>query len=357
VQHWKEGGHDKLCKPIKKAGGAEQYNANKRYAEAVTVAAEKCADDTKGQTCYICTQALHWKTKEGLVRGCSCRGTAGFAHVSCLAEQAKILYAEAEENNLDDKVLDERWNRWHTCSLCEQEYHGVVRCALGWACWKTYVGRPEADGARKLATNQLGNGLMFAGYLEEALSVQEAELSMWRRAGASEDQLLVVQGNLACSYTNLGRNEEAVRVRRDVYSRRLRLNGGEDEATLSAAYNYASTLVKLERYQEAKALFCKRIAVARRVLGESNDLALKMTLLYANALYHDEGATLDDLREAVTTLENAAGTARRVLGGAHPLTADIEDPLRVARAALRAREADDVSSLRDAMEALTPGDA
>ena len=107
VQHWKEGGHDTLCKPIKKAGGAEQYNANKKYAEAVAVAAEKCADDTKGQTCYICTQALHWKTKEGLVRGCACRGTAGFAHVSCLAEQAKILVAEAEENNLDIKVRNE----------------------------------------------------------------------------------------------------------------------------------------------------------------------------------------------------------------------------------------------------------
>ena len=102
VQHWKEGGHDKLCKSIKKAGGAEQYNANKRYTEALAVAVEACADDTKGQTCYICTQALHWKTKEGLVRGCACRGTAGFAHVSCLAEQAKILFAEAEENNLGD---------------------------------------------------------------------------------------------------------------------------------------------------------------------------------------------------------------------------------------------------------------
>ena len=76
-QHWKAGGHDKLCKKIKKAGGAEQYNANKKYAEAVAAAVEKCADDTKGQTCFICTQALHWKTKEGLVRGCSCRGTAG----------------------------------------------------------------------------------------------------------------------------------------------------------------------------------------------------------------------------------------------------------------------------------------
>ena len=59
--------------------------------------------------------------------------------MSCLAEQAKILFAEAEENNLDLKVLNARWNRWHTCSLCEQMYHGVVRCALGWACWKTYV--------------------------------------------------------------------------------------------------------------------------------------------------------------------------------------------------------------------------
>ena len=28
----------------------------------------------------------------------SCRGTAGFAHVSCLAEQAKILVEEAEED-------------------------------------------------------------------------------------------------------------------------------------------------------------------------------------------------------------------------------------------------------------------
>ena len=49
VQHWKEGGHDKLCKIIKKAGGAEQYNANKKYTEAVSVAVEKCAEDTKGQ--------------------------------------------------------------------------------------------------------------------------------------------------------------------------------------------------------------------------------------------------------------------------------------------------------------------
>ena len=56
------------------------------------------------------------------------------------------------------------------------------------------------------------------------------------------------------------------------------------------------------------------------------------------ALYKDAGATLGDLREAVTTLEDTARIARRVLGGAHPLTGDIEAALREARATLRARE-------------------
>ena len=50
------------------------------------------------------------------------------------------------------------------------------------------------------------------------------------------------------------------------------------------------------------------------------------------------GATLDDLREAVVTLEEIERTARRVLGGAHPTTTEIEGALRDARAALRARE-------------------
>ena len=130
-QHWKEGGHDKLCKKIRKGGGAEQHYADKKYKEAVAVAFEKCAEDTKGQTCYICTEAVHRRTKEGLVRGCACHTTEGFVHMSCLAEQGKIWRGAAEEDNLGVKVKSARWLRWSTCSLCEQSYHGVVKCALG----------------------------------------------------------------------------------------------------------------------------------------------------------------------------------------------------------------------------------
>ena len=59
--------------------------------------------------------------------------------------------------------------------------------------------------------------------------------------------------------------------------------------------------------------------------------------IYAMALYMDASATLDDLREAVTTLEELERTARRVLGGAHPTAMTIERSLRDAREELRAR--------------------
>ena len=333
VQHWKEGGHDKLCKAIKRAGGAEQYNANKKYAEAVAVAATACAEDTKGQTCYICTQAVHWKTKEGLVRMCACRGTAGFAHVSCLAEQAKILYAEAEENNLGDKAMNERFSRWHACSLCEQDYHGVVRCALGWACWKTYVGRQEANWARRLSMTALGNGLAIAKHHEDALSVQDAELSMLRRLGAREESILVTQGNLAGTYASLGRYEHASRMQREVYSGQLK-HQGEHRDTFIAASNYAGSLIGLQRYAEAKLLMRKMLPVARRVLGESHDTTLRMQYIYSVALRKDPAATLEDVCEAVATLEVVAPIARRVLGAEHPLAGELETTKQESRTAL-----------------------
>ena len=61
---------------------------------------------------------------------------------------------------------------------------------------------------------------------------------------------------------------------------------------------------------------------------------LTMRWVYAQSLYKDTGATLDDVREAVTTLEEIERTGRRVLGGAHPTTVEIDDELRYARAAL-----------------------
>ena len=273
-----------------------------------------------------------------------------------MARQAKILVAEAEEHNWDGNLWNERWERWHTCGLCKQDYHGVVLCALGWACWKTYLGRPEDNDVRNWAMHSLGTGLSAADHHEDALSVKEAELSMLRRLGAPAAHVLATQSNLANTYETIGRLEEALSLRQELYSGRLKSQGEQHRATLVAASNYASTLFTLKRFEEAKSLMRKTIPVAQRVVGESNELTLKMRLVYADALYKDDGATLDDLREAVTMLKETVQTARRVLGGTHPLTTEIEGELRHARAVLVAREAG-FDSVREALEAMTAGDS
>ena len=136
----------------------------------------------------------------------------------------------------------------------------------------------------------------------------------------------------------LGRDEEANRMLRDVYAGRLKLNGDEHEYTFIAADNYALSLLGLQRFEESKALLRKMMPVARRVLGESYETTLKMRTVYARALFLDAGATLEDLREAVTTLGDVVRIARRVFGGEHPLTMALGEDLQDARAALRARE-------------------
>ena len=203
----------------------------------------------------------------------------------------------------------------------------------------------------------LGNSLGGAKHYEEALSVQEAELSTERRLGAPEHSLLITQSNLASTYEKAERVDEALSLRKDVYSKRLKLSGEEDISTIIAANNYGESLVNLGRFEEAKALLRKTVPVARRVLGEDHELTLMMRKIYAGALCKGGRATFNDLREAVRTYEDTKRIARRVLGGAHPLTVDIENNLRCARAheeLFRAHATGDMSSLREALAAMPP---
>ena len=127
-------------------------------------------------------------------------------------------------------------------------------------------------------------------------------------------------------------------MQRDVYTGRLKFYGEEHEKTLLASSNYAESLRLLKRSEEAKVLLCKIMPVARRVLEESHELMLSMRWNYARALYQNDDATLGDLCEAVTTLEESERTARRVFGRAHPLTVDIASCLLDVYKILRARE-------------------
>ncbi|CAH0374295.1 unnamed protein product, partial [Pelagomonas calceolata] len=112
----------------------------------------------------------------------------------------------------------------------------------------------------------------------------------------------------------------------------------ENVTTLQAADNYADTLVKLKRFEEAKSMMRKMVPIARRVLGDRHTTTLRLRWIYAKALYKHGTAEPRDLREALETVEETAPTARRVLGGAHPYVVSMEGSLLTMRATLRARE-------------------
>ena len=173
---------------------------------------------------------------------------------------------------------------------------------------------------------------------------------MNQRLGASEEDILVVRTNLANMYSTFGRHEQAMRMRKDAYSGYLRLYG-EHINTCLVAKNYAMSLLDLQRYGEAKSVLSKTIPVVQRIRGRNDAKTLKMRWSYAMSLCADPAATLDDLREAVATLEDAERIARRVFGGAHPLAMQMEHDLKKARAKLRAHE------IAEAMLATTLGDA
>ena len=335
-KHWEEGGHDKLCKKIRKSGGAEPYNADTKYKEAVEAAAKKCAEDTKGQTCYICMEAVHRRTGEGLVRGCACgdrdgvaSGTTGIAHVSCLAEQAKILVDEAYDNR-DLERLSAMWNRWASCSLCEREYHGIVKCALGWACWKTYLGRPETDNLRHSAMTILGVGLNAVNRHEEQLEILEAQVAAEELMDQEEEDILVTQSNLALCYEGLGRREEAIRLHHQVYADSVRL-GLASSTTLEYALSLCATVVYAGRYTEAKSLLCKLLPEARRDLGVEDDTYIRLRATYGQALLECDEASRDDVVEAMAIFEELSTTIRRIYGTAHPFMPRIQADIEEAR--------------------------
>ena len=86
-----------------------------------------------------------------------------------------------------------------------------------------------------MAMTELGNGLLAAKQFAAALPVKEAELSMMRRLGASHHNILIAQGNLANTYAGLGRWDESLGVRRDIYCGFVRVLGEEDRETLLEA--------------------------------------------------------------------------------------------------------------------------
>ena len=297
---------------------------------AAAAAVEGCAAATEGQACYIC---MDDGSEEGLVRGCSCRGGSGFAHISCLARQANIQFGQhlaAAQNSDDTRNV---FLRWIDCRLCEQPFHGLVALAMARACVSTYASRSPGDGVRASAMSALMTHLPA----EEAVTYREQLVSDLQRHGANEASLIEAKSNLGRAYAGAGRHDDALAIWREIHAMNVALRGPEHEETLYSAGNLAHSLVATGHHDEAKTLLRDKVLpTARRVLPPENDVIVSGDSILARAIYQADDASVEDLREAVALLEAVCTTSRRVYGAEHPQVAICESRLDAAQAKLAA---------------------
>ena len=117
------------------------HEAGVKATEAANAAVGACRLEAPvGAVCYLCLR------DKALVHSCACRGTAGFAHVGCLAKLGKSQKCPSEANPNDQNFVV-----WMTCQLCFQNHMGVVLLALARQLWSpswVAVPRPNTLTAR-----------------------------------------------------------------------------------------------------------------------------------------------------------------------------------------------------------------
>jgi hypothetical protein len=198
--------------------------------------------------------------------------------------------------------------------------------------------RPEADMARINAMTALGNGLDLEGKFEERLAVFKSQLAMLPRVGASQEHVLGNQGNTATCLSAHGRYEEAMKITVRIYSGMKALNGPRNEFTILSAANLASSLEDNERKAAALSLAAEYLPIAESVLGPHDITTLRLRKCCLRARIQT-GASLDDVREVMSSCEDLHRTAIQVLGSQHPFTELIKDDVEVCRKGIARTEA------------------
>ena len=128
-------------------------------------------------------------------------------------------------------------------------------------------------------------------------------------------------------------------MERDVFDNKKEWFGMEQRTTLLSALNLADSLFhRRDCSVEFNSLLREALPHAR-ALGPEDDTYLGLRALQAQAVTDDAAASLDDVAEAVTILEDISNISRRVMGPTHPLSKLRAHNLAIAQRKLARRRA------------------
>mmetsp|Transcript_26288 Transcript_26288/g.78913 ORF Transcript_26288/g.78913 Transcript_26288/m.78913 type:complete len:222 (+) Transcript_26288:3-668(+) len=218
--------------------------------------------------------------------------------------------------------------KWQRCFDCGQSFHSAVKLALAWACWKTYLG---LDGDINSAMGLLGVALCESGS-EEGLPVLEAQLALSQRYWSHhQESVLHAQYDYANALLRFDRLDEGLCMLREIHEKRVALFGPEQRDSIGAANSLAIALVRLARFDEARAILKRQIPLARQLGGTQ---WVHAAGVFSRAVVEDDNCPTTELEEALTVMDDASRTARQTLGTAHPVAKALERDLGCIRARL-----------------------
>ena len=262
-------------------------------------------------------------------------------------EQEPVWQHAAAARNLTQQItaLND-----HVAPVLQQASSGVARDLLrlrGWAlqCLTGLADNPGqairlgeelvADCGRTLGPddritmtvrNDLANTYRQAGRAEEAVALHKRNLADRERVlGPDHHETLLSRNNLAGAYEAAGRLDEAIPLAQRVLADRERMLGTTHSSTLTARTNLAYKYELAGRVGEAISLFELALAQQERVLGRDH----RRTLITRNGLAraYQKAGRLD---EAIALYERTLADRERVLGPEHPHTMTSRHGLAIA---------------------------
>ena len=109
----------------------------------------------------------------------------------------------------------------------------------------------------------------------------------------------------------------------------FRRTGNQDIAVC----NLTEYLVAAREFEEAQSLAREELPVIIDRHGPDDPLTLEIRTWYALAFFRADGASEDDVAEALTILEDVLRRSKRVLGDSHPDTERAREFLEEVRSA------------------------
>ena len=253
-----------------------------------------------GATCWVCCES-----EPPLIHtGCGCRGSAGFAHLRCVAGAAS-----------------HKSDTWRTCPTCQQLFTGAFAVAMARQRAELQSDKPAEDEERLVALEALAVANRAADPAE-TLRIFEELLDVRRRASHSTNrQLIAALGHVACAHHEMGDYASALPLYEEELHHWHEIGTDEsgeltlDVAALACMNNLGALYRQMDDNFEARPLLESAMDMRRQVLGNDHMHTLS-SISNLGSVVNEVG----DHKLGLELLKEAADTARRVLGPAHPKT-------------------------------------